>query len=95
MLRGRNGSTKGKLSEHAFGNAIDILGLTLGGGGKVMVIEFPEANGGRRSFLEAMRTSACGYFTTVLGPGTDEAHANHYHVDLGKHGSSDRYRICQ
>jgi hypothetical protein len=95
VCRGRNGATTGKLSEHAFGNAVDILGLVLAGGTKVMIIEEPEAKGARKSFLSAMRTSACGYFTTVLGPGADEAHVDHYHVDLGKHGSSDRYRICQ
>ena len=95
VCRGRNGATTGKLSEHAFGNAMDILGLVLDGGTKVMIIEEPDAKGARKSFLSAMRTSACGYFTTVLGPGADEAHVNHYHVDLGKHGSSDRYRICQ
>jgi hypothetical protein len=95
VCRGRNGATTGKLSEHAFGNAMDILGLVLAGGTKVMIIDEPEAKGARQSFLSAMRTSACGYFTTVLGPGADEAHTDHYHVDLGKHGSSDRYRICQ
>jgi hypothetical protein len=42
-----------------------------------------------------LRTSACGYFTTVLGPGADAAHASHYHFDLGVHGKSGNYRICK
>jgi hypothetical protein len=42
-----------------------------------------------------VRQAACGWFTTVLGPGSDEAHHDHLHVDIQQHGSSDRYRICQ
>jgi hypothetical protein len=42
-----------------------------------------------------LRTSACGYFTTVLGPGSNEAHKNHFHFDLALHGRSDNYRICE
>ena len=42
-----------------------------------------------------IRVAACGWFTTVLGPGSDAAHAEHLHVDILQHGSSDRYRICQ
>jgi hypothetical protein len=30
-----------------------------------------------------------------LGPGSNAAHAEHMHVDILQHGSSDRYRICQ
>src|SRR5690606_37347204 len=76
VCRGRNGATTGKLSEHAMGKAVDILGLVLGDGATVMVIDEPKASGGRESFLKAIRTSACGYFTTVLGPGADDAHAD-------------------
>ena len=45
--------------------------------------------------INAVRRAACGWFTTVLGPGSDPSHADHLHVDLQVHGSSDRYRICQ
>lgn len=95
VCRGRNGAKTGKLSEHAFGNAIDILGLTLKGGSRVMVIDYPTAKGPEKAFLRAMRTSACGYFTTVLGPGADEAHHNHFHVDLRQRGEKSTYRICE
>ena len=43
----------------------------------------------------ALRTTACGYFTTVLGPGSDAAHAEHFHFDLGLHGATANYRICE
>jgi len=45
--------------------------------------------------VDAIRIAACGWFTTVLGPGSDEAHTDHMHVDILQHGSSDRFRICQ
>jgi hypothetical protein len=35
-------------------------------------------------FLKAAHRSACRYFTTVLGPEANEAHRNHFHVDLVK-----------
>jgi hypothetical protein len=80
-------------SPHATGIAIDVMGftfadgrhLTVGAGGSV------DAD----AFFKALRTAACGYFTTVLGPGSDAFHANHLHLDLKLHGNNDRYRICQ
>jgi hypothetical protein len=42
-----------------------------------------------------MRRAACGWFTTVLGPGADAAHAEHFHFDIARHGNSDFYRICE
>lgn len=95
VCRGRNGARGGKLSEHAFGNAIDIVALTLAGGTRLPISDDPVATGRRKAFFAAMRTSACGYFTTVLGPGSNAAHADHYHVDLGKHGKTGNYRICE
>ena len=40
-----------------------------------------------------MRTAACGWFTTVLGPGSDGYHEDHIHVDLAVRVSG--YRLCQ
>ncbi len=95
VCRRRNNSAKGKLSEHAFGNAIDITGLRLKGGERVMIAGLKNASGSVKRFVGAMRVSGCGYFTTVLGPGADAAHDDHIHFDLGRHGRTDRYRICQ
>ena len=47
------------------------------------------------SLINAVRQAACGWFTTILGPGSDASHGDHLHVDLQMHGASDRYRICQ
>jgi hypothetical protein len=47
--------------------------------------------------LQSMRFArrGCDWFTTVLGTGSREAHANHIHVDILQHGSSNHYRIRQ
>lgn len=95
VCRRRNNAKKGKLSEHAFGNAIDITGLKLSNGERVLISGLPNASGPVKRFLGATRTTACGYFTTVLGPGANAAHSSHFHFDLGRHGRTDRYRICQ
>jgi hypothetical protein len=46
------------------------------------------------AFLEAVRQSACGAFMTVLGPGSDAAHANHIHLDIQARRSGAS-RFCQ
>ena len=45
------------------------------------------------SFLEAIRKGACTHFTTVLGPGSDPYHGDHFHVDVLRRKGG--YRICQ
>jgi hypothetical protein len=78
VCRPRNGARK--LSEHAFGNALDIAAFILADGSRVEVVERPEEKEAR--FLGALRKAACGPFTTVLGPGSDADHALHFHFDL-------------
>ncbi|QRM29045.1 extensin family protein [Microvirga sp. VF16] len=91
--RNRNRAAAGKLSAHAQGLAIDIAGFDLANGTTLRIK--PEADTAPDPALAALRTAACGWFTTILGPGSDEAHHDHLHVDIEQHGSSDRYRICQ
>jgi hypothetical protein len=68
-----------KLSEHAFGNALDIGSFTLSGGTTIAIeLAPPEKNG---KFVDTIRRSACGPFKTVLGPG-DPDHSEHLHFDL-------------
>ncbi len=93
VCRNRVGTSTTKVSEHAKGNAIDIAGFTLAG--KRSLTIGGEVSDSEARALAAMRTSACGYFTTVLGPGANPAHANHFHFDHGKHGRSYNYRICE
>jgi hypothetical protein len=91
--RNRNGDASGKLSGHAVGKAIDISAFELSSG-KLIPIR-PDGDEAMRDFVDSVRTAACGWFTTVLGPGADAAHTDHLHVDIVLHGTSDRYRICQ
>ena len=85
--RGRNGDGSAKVSEHGYGNAVDISTFRLRNGKTLHV--------GDSTLLPGVRASACGYFTTVLGPGSNAAHASHFHFDMGAHGKSGNYRICQ
>ncbi|WP_353644995.1 extensin family protein [Mesorhizobium sp. WSM2239] len=78
VCRPRNGGEK--LSEHAFGNALDISRFTLSKGTAVDVEPAPDPKAAK--FLGAIRKAACGPFKTVLGPGSDADHALHFHFDL-------------
>ncbi len=83
--RGRNGDGSGKMSEHASGNAVDIGTLKLGDG-KVLNVK------GSNATLVALRAAACQSFTTVLGPGSNSAHEEHFHFDLARRKNG--YRVC-
>jgi hypothetical protein len=93
--RGRNGDTSAKLSEHAFGNAVDITTIATTDGRTIDIAQAADPSSKDFTALRSLRTTACGYFTTVLGPGANDAHNAHFHFDLGMHGKTDRYRICQ
>lgn len=80
VCRPRNGTSK--LSEHAFGRAIDIASFTTITGLAVPVKAMPKDREVEASFLTAVRAAACGPFATVLGPGSDADHATHFHFDL-------------
>jgi hypothetical protein len=68
------------MSEHAFGNALDIASFTLSNGAVIEIGPLPPERQAR--FLMAVRKAACGPFKTVLGPGSDPDHSLHFHLDL-------------
>jgi hypothetical protein len=80
--RGMNGNPNVRISEHAFGNALDIASFTLADGRKITVKNgwhgLPEEQG----FLRDVQGAACEQFTTVLAPGSNVYHYDHIHVDL-------------
>jgi hypothetical protein len=82
-------------SEHAKGDAIDIGAFVLADNHRIGVKEQPSDTPLDRDFIRALRMTACGYFTTVLGPGSDAAHSEHLHLDSGIHGAVPNYRICE
>ena len=82
-----------KISAHAKGQAVDFVAIGLADKRRVLVER--QASAEESSYLHAVRKAACGWFTTVLGPGSDPFHANHMHLDTAAHGSSGSYRICE
>lgn len=93
--RRRNRTTAGPVSEHATGKALDIFAFTFAGERPAsrLSVEKPEGLAQNR-FLEAVRQSACGAFSTSIGPGADAAHANHLHLDIQER-RSPATRFCQ
>lgn len=80
VCRARNGTNT--LSEHAFGNALDIAAFTLADGATLTVSKKDDLKSDGARFLYAFRKAACGPFLTVLGPGSDADHADHFHLDM-------------
>jgi hypothetical protein len=89
VCRPRNGSAK--LSEHAFGNAIDLSAFELADGTRIEIGK--PAGADELRFLRSVRGRACGPFKTVLGPGADADHATHFHFDLAERRSGATF--CQ
>jgi hypothetical protein len=94
QCRSRNRQSGEKPSAHGLGLAIDISGFEFADGPALPIKPDGHSEADARS-LAAIRQAACGWFTTVLGPGSDPYHGDHLHLDIQLHGSSDRYRICQ
>ncbi len=82
--RAVNGSRSGKLSEHAFANAVDVSAFLLRDGRRVSVLNGWRGSSEERAFLRRLHQSACKRFGTVLGPEYNAAHANHFHFDMAR-----------
>ena len=89
--RARNHKQGAKMSEHGFGNAIDIAGFTLESGRKVTVLDGWRGGRDERRFLASVHEAACGQFRTVLGPDADRHHRDHFHLDLQNRRSGSSY----
>lgn len=85
--RNMNGAATGKVSEHAFGNALDIGSFVLADGRVVSVQRGWKGQADERGFLRTVQATACDRFTTVLAPGSNVYHYNHIHVDLMRRSS--------
>jgi len=88
--RGMNGDPNATISEHAFGNALDIAAFTLADGRKIDVQHGWHGAPEEQAFLHDVQATACDQFTTVLAPGSNAFHYNHIHVDLMRR-RSDRH----
>ncbi len=82
-----------KLSAHGQGLAVDIAQLKLDDGRLIAVGE-PKTDA-ERDFEMAARAGGCGYFHTVLGPGSDSYHRTHWHFDLAVRGKDGDAKFCK
>ena len=80
-------------SEHAKGNALDVMGIELKNGEKIDVRKPCFFSFWQRGFLNNVRADGCSYFNTVLGPGYNYDHRNHFHFDIKERRNG--YRACK
>jgi hypothetical protein len=80
--RGMNGNPNAHISEHAFGNALDIAEFDLADGHRISVQYGWHGSPEEQGFLRDVQGAACQDFATVLAPGANVYHYNHIHVDL-------------
>ena len=91
--RGMNGNPNAHISEHAFGNALDIASFALADGRVITVERGWRGPPDEQGFLRDIQAAACELFSTVLAPGSNVHHYNHIHVDLMRRSSGRR--ICE
>ncbi len=91
--RMNNGTGTSMISEHAFADAIDVSGFTLADGREVMVRTGWRGAPEDQEFLRSVFVGSCEIFHTVLGPGSDGHHEDHFHLDLMRHAGG--HHICR
>jgi len=91
--RGMNDESDARISEHAFGNALDIASFTLADGRTITVKDGWRGTPEEQGFLHDVQDTACTLFTTVLAPGSNAYHDDHMHVDLMRRSSG--HIVCQ
>jgi hypothetical protein len=91
--RGMNGNPYSHISEHAFGNALDISAFVLADGHTITVRRGWAGTPEEQGFLRDVQSAACNIFSTVLAPGSNRFHYDHIHVDLMRRDSERQ--ICE
>ena len=91
--RGMNGDPNAHISEHAFGNALDIAEFDLADGHVIKVQYGWHGTPEEQGFLHDVQSAACDQFSTVLAPGANVYHYNHIHVDLMRRTSG--LHVCE
>ncbi|TDR93439.1 extensin family protein [Enterovirga rhinocerotis] len=93
--RSRNHRPGAKMSEHSFGNALDVMAFRLSDGREITIKSGWRGRPDEQDFLREVFIGACRHFTTVLGPGSDMFHYDHFHLDLARHDPAGRRRVCR
>ena len=79
----------GRLSEHAFANAIDVVAFRTASGDQITVTKDFHADDAQGRFLRLVRDRGCRWFQAVLSPDYNAQHHDHLHLDEG------RNRVCR
>ncbi|MRG57153.1 extensin [Phyllobacterium sp. SYP-B3895] len=90
-----NNGHKGRVSEHAFANALDIVAFKFKNGKKTELGSGWKGSPEEQTFWRALHKASCDRFMTVIGPNGDAAHQGNLHLDQGCHGKKCEARICQ
>lgn len=90
-----NNGHKGRVSEHAFANAVDIVSFKFRNGKTTELGSGWKGKPEEQTFWRALHKASCDRFMTVIGPDGDAAHQGNLHLDLGCHGRKCEARICQ
>ncbi|UXN59881.1 extensin family protein [Phyllobacterium zundukense] len=90
-----NNGHKGRVSEHAFANAVDIVSFKFKNGKTTELGSGWRGKPEEQTFWRALHKASCDRFMTVIGPDGDAAHQGNLHLDLGCHGRKCEARICQ
>ncbi len=80
------GGRSGRLSQHAFANAVDVSAFVLADGRRVSVRGDWDGDREAQRFFKLITGSACKRFGTVLTPEYNAAHADHLHLDMSGKG---------
>ncbi|PYE82404.1 extensin family protein [Pseudoroseicyclus aestuarii] len=83
--RPRNNRAGNRLSEHAYGHAVDIMGFALRDGTRLTLTD--DWSGPYAGAFRALHKAACGPFGTVLGPEANALHHDHFHFDTAARSS--------
>jgi hypothetical protein len=87
--RGRNNVRAAQLSEHGKADAIDVRDFKLADGRELGLTDVNVD----KDWRDAIKSTACARFMTVLGPGSDGYHEQHIHLDLEERHND--YKVCQ
>ncbi len=91
--RNQNNRWNGAKSEHSFGNALDVMAFILADGRTITIAKGWRGTRQEQEFLREVFVGSCRVFATVLGPGADPFHYDHFHLDLARH--YEGRRICK
>lgn len=90
-----NNGHKGRVSEHAFANALDIMSFKFTNGKATELGSGWKGSPEEQEFWRSVQKTSCEKFMTVIGPDGDAAHQGNLHLDLGCHGKACKARICE